>query len=117
MSAIAINRSQVIREILQEIGAMNETPPKGWVDTVRKALKKRKLSVDDTMIYNVRRKDLARLARDQGVRESGVPAETKIRDAKISLVDCMKVSELIKEVGGYSKFEKILSIMNALRNS
>lgn len=117
MAASTINRSDVIREILQEIGAMNETPPKGWVEMVRKGLKKRKITVDDTMIYNVRRKDLVRLQRDQTVRETGVPAESKIRDAKVSLADCIKVSELIKEVGGYSKFEKVLSIMNALRNS
>jgi len=117
MAASTINRSDVIREILQSIGAMNETPPKGWVEMVRKGLKKKKLVVDDTMIYNVRRKDLLRLQRDQGVRETGVPAESKVRDAKISLADCMKVSDLIKEVGGYSKLEKILSIMTVLRNS
>ena len=112
-----INRSDVIREILQEIGAMEQTPPKGWVDMVRKGLKKRKLTVDDTMIYNVRRKDLNRLARDQAVRETGIPVEAKVRDAKISMADCMKVSDLIKDIGGYSKLEKILSIMNVLRNS
>ncbi len=53
-------KADVVREILHKIGAVAETPPEGWKAETEKELKKRKLKVHQTQIYELRRKELAK---------------------------------------------------------
>jgi len=46
-------KSDIIREVLAELGCLTENPPTGWHDRVTRALKRQKITAHPTMIYDL----------------------------------------------------------------
>jgi hypothetical protein len=87
-------KADVVREILHKIGAVAETPPEGWKAQAEKELKKRKMEVHQTQIYELRRKELAKAQSLKGEESGVVPTPTTVASKKQKRRNGSKVQEL-----------------------
>jgi|GEM_PF-3576058 len=60
MAKAKVNRSEVIRNILQDIGAVSKDAPAEWAKTVTTKLGKMGIKVSPPMIYQVRTKEMVK---------------------------------------------------------
>lgn len=85
-----VNKSELVRNILQEIGAISENPPENWKDTVIEKLGKNK--VNDVLIYQIRRRIL----------EKNGFATPKKKLARTGVSKTAKAIEILKSIGAIS---------------
>lgn len=85
-----VNKSELVRNILQEIGAISENPPEKWKNTVVEKLGKNK--VNDVLIYQVRRQLLAK-------NDIVFPKRTVVRK---NISKTTKAIEILKSIGAIS---------------
>lgn len=103
-TATRTNKSEIVREILHEIGAVTDNPPEGWRATVEERLAKQKLKMNAVTIYQLRRKEIDKTA--------GRPAKkaTKFSDLE-KLVEVKKFADTI---GGLDQLEQAVNFLKQL---
>lgn len=108
-----INKSEVVRQILNEIGAVNETPPEGWRATVEERLSKHKgkdgkpMKMNAVTIYQLRRTEIDKKA---GKRKTRATNSAKFNDLE-KLVEVKKFAET---VGGIEQLEQAIAFLKQL---
>lgn len=90
-----INKSAFVRNVLNEIGAISNTPPEGWKNKVLEALKNQNLEMHQTTIYQIRQKALKEPAQPALSAVRGRPKGSKNKALAIAANDA-KVAEATK---------------------
>jgi hypothetical protein len=75
MAKAKVNKSDVIRKILSDIGAIAKDAPEGWAKTVMTKLNAKGIKVSAPMIYQLRNREMAK---------AGVAVKTKRRHRKVA---------------------------------
>lgn len=103
-TATRTNKSEIVRQILHEIGAVTENPPEGWRTTVEERLAKQKLKMNAVTIYQLRRKEID--------KATGRPAKkaTKFSDLE-KLVEVKKFADTL---GGLDQLEQAVNFLKQL---
>jgi hypothetical protein len=83
MAKAKVNKSDVIRKILSDIGAIAKDAPEGWAKTVATKLEAKGIKVSAPMIYQLRTKEMAK---------AGVVAKTKRRRRKAAKAKAVSVA-------------------------
>ena len=119
------NKSEFVRGVLRQIGALSETPPDGWRLKVEDALAKQKVEMHQVMIYQIRRKEMEKMVKSEHKPEPlakinadgqkptlkrGPKPKSKQMDA-LSITDLLKARKVAIDFGGV---EKLLGALNAL---
>jgi len=127
-------KADVVREILHKIGAVAETPPEGWKAQTEKELKKRKMKVHQTQIYELRRKELAKAqslkGEESGDSSSEMTAATTVASKKqkrrkgskvqeLNFDSALKIATFANTYGGLAKLQahctKIMALKGELK--
>lgn len=118
------NKSEFVRGVLRQIGALSETPPNGWRLKVEDALAKQNVEMHQVMIYQIRRKEMEKMVNGEHKSEPptinadgkkstlkrGPKSKSKQMDA-LSIADLLKARKFANDFGGV---EKLLGALNAL---
>lgn len=106
-----INKSAVVRQILNEIGAVTETPPEGWKAIVEERLKAHKgkdgkpMKMNAVTIYQLRRTEIDKKA---GKRKA--KTTSKFND----LEKLVEVKNFAKTIGGIEQLEQAIAFLKQL---
>lgn len=127
------NKSEFVRGVLREIGALNDNPPEGWRAKVEEALKNQNLEMHQVMIYQIRRKAMEKVAegakgakkkpgRKPGVKAAVVVATKPKAQAKpvangLSLDDILSARKLAEEFGGVGKLSAALTALDTINTT
>jgi len=105
-----INKSEVVRKILHEIGAVTENPPDGWRTTVEERLAKQKgndgkpMKMNAVTIYQLRRTEID--------KKSGKPSK---KPGKFSdLEKLVEVKKFADTLGGLDQLEQAVNFLKQL---
>lgn len=106
------NKSEFVRQVLQEIGALTENPPEGWRRQVEEALAKQKLKMHQVTIYQIRQKAMQKMAQNgDGKKEEGEVAEETPRKQRgrrrggrrnLTISDIRDILKFARRYGGLS---------------
>jgi hypothetical protein len=127
-----VNKSEFIRNILRDIGALSDNPPEGWRTKVEEALKENKIELSNNYIYNIRtkamqdagtykknlwdskRKSSKRkfLNRKKALKNNGSVVLSKSY-ADVTLKQLQSVRSFAEKLGGIDNLAKII---DALKN-
>jgi hypothetical protein len=126
MAKAKVNKSDVIRKILSDIGAIAKDAPEGWAKTVATKLEAKGIKVSAPMIYQLRTKEMAKA----GVVVKTTRRRKKAAKAKaVSLVvgsaapapkhdgkyDALfAVKKLANELGGLEHVESAVAVLKRL---
>jgi len=118
------NKSEFVRGILRDIGALSENPPDGWRDKVEEALEKQGLKMHQVMIYQLRRKELEKSG-DVTINKKKPgrkPGKTKGQKAilatpELSLDDILAARKVAEEFGGVGKLAAALSALDKINTT
>lgn len=108
-----INRSQITRTILKEIGALTKNPPEGWRKTVEDRLGEQNLSLKVNSIYQVRQKAIAKAKAKRAKKVEGSSGRPSSIDPMNALT---KVVSLANEIGSINKLEKLIQTIKTLKS-
>ncbi len=117
-------KAEVVREILNKIGAIGDNPPDNWKARTEAELAKRKVKVHQTQIYEIRRKETAKLAEANGEEAVVAPVRRKRRGGRQKAVQldfqsAVKIVEFAKPFGGLTKLrghiDKIVELTSGLK--
>lgn len=123
------NKSEFVRGVLRDIGALTENPPDGWREKVEDALKKQNLEMHQVMIYQVRRKEMEKMAetdapvkkkpgRKPGQKPAAKTAKTAtVNGNGLSLDDILSARKLAEEFGGVGKLSAALSALDTINTT
>lgn len=132
------NKSEFVRQVLKDIGALSNNPPEDWKQQVEAALAKEKLSMHQVMIYQVRRNALeaaglvpkrektkaaAKKAAPKGKpgRKPGTKVapkkSPKASTASLSLDDLVKADKIAAEFGGAEKLSQALNALSKINST
>jgi hypothetical protein len=115
-----VNKSDVIRKILTDIGAISKDAPEGWAKTVTTKLESKGIKVSAPMIYQLRTKEMAKAGlkaksekgrKAKAVRSVAVAAATKT-DGKYDALFAVK--KLANELGGLAHVESAVQVLKQL---
>jgi hypothetical protein len=116
-------KADVVREILNKIGAVSNDPPEDWKAKTEAELNKRKLKVHQTQIYEIRRKETAKLA-DANGEATTVTVRRKRRGGRRKAVElnfdsAVKIAKFAAPYGGLAKLrshiDKIMELTDGLK--
>ncbi len=123
----SVNKSDVIRKILQDIGAIAKDAPEGWVKTVKAKLEAKGLGVSDPMIYQLRTKELAKAGIVVKTKRGRKKAAAKAKAVSLAvgssastpknagMYDALfAVKKLAKELGGLEHVEWAVAVLKRL---
>jgi len=108
-----INKSEVVRKILHEIGAVTDNPPESWRTTVEERLSKQKgndgkpMKMNAVTIYQLRRSEIDKLA---GKRKRRSIGRVKFND----LEKLIEVKKFADTVGGIGQLERAIVFLKKL---
>lgn len=122
------NKSEFVRGVLRDIGALTDNPPEGWREKVEEALKKQNLEMHQVMIYQVRRKAMEKASDDAAPakKKPGRKPGTKIapKAAKpaevasgLSLDDIVNARKVAEEFGGVGKLASALAALDKINTT
>lgn len=106
-----INKSEVVRQILNEIGACTEIPPDGWRSIVEEKLSKHKgkdgkaMKMNAVTIYQLRRTEIDKLAGKRKTRGAA-----KFND----LAKLVEVKKFAESLGGIEQLEQAIVFLKQL---
>jgi len=109
-AAPRINKSEVVRQILHEIGAVTETPPDGWRNTVEERLSKQKgkdgksMKMNAVTIYQLRRKEI----------DKATGRTPKKASSFNDLQKLIEVKKFAESLGGIEQLEQALNFLKQL---
>jgi hypothetical protein len=112
------NKSEFVRGLLKEMGALTENPPKGWRQAIEGALQAHNLKMNQVYIYQLRRREMDKLA---GEKKEPAKKATKKSARKqpatrneLGIEDLVKAKNFISEFGGLKRFAKAYEALAAL---
>ena len=129
------NKSEFVRGVLRDIGAITVPAPDGWRQKVEKALEDQKIKMHQVMIYAIRRAELEKSglmpaaeakpvqAREAVLRNVGKKADAKIKPAPVetanngrhlSVQDLLLAKKHAQDFGGVEKLSEALSVLAKL---
>ena len=113
-----INKSEIARSILKDIGALTKNPPEGWRKTVEDRLHEQNLSMKVTSIYQVRQKAMAKAKakRAKKIEDGSSPKRGRPSSSIDPMTALTKVVSLANEIGGINKLEKLIQTMKTLKS-
>lgn len=126
------NKSEFVRGVLRDIGALTENPPEGWRAKVEEALKKQDLEMHQVMIYQIRRKAMEKAASEAAPakkkpgRKPGQKTATKVAAPKatvaaaangLSLDDILNARKVADDFGGVGKLSAALTALNTINTT
>lgn len=106
-----INKSEVVRQILNQIGACSESPPEGWRSTVEERLAQHKgkdgnpMKMNAVTIYQLRRKEI-----DKNAGKRKARATANFND----LAKLIEVKKFAQTVGGIEQLEQAIAFLKQL---
>ena len=100
------NISQLVRDILQELGAVSHNPPKDWKNKAIQKLKDLNIDVKKVNVYAVRSKELRKLVKD-------VDTPLNLQDYGSVLIE---LRSLANKVGGIDKLLEFVNILKELKS-
>lgn len=117
-----VNKSDVIRKILTDIGAITKNAPEGWAKTVTTKLEAKGIKVSAPMIYQLRTKEMAKAGlkakakkgrKAKAVRSVAVAvAAAPKTDGKYDALFAVK--KLANELGGLAHVESAVQVLRQL---
>jgi hypothetical protein len=113
-----VNKSQFVKNILSQIGALSKNPPENWRSQVEEALEKNNLKVHRVTIYQIRSKAMQGMKRKNPI----VVAKTNVRRASIIAPASLKVADLYaikdfaKQFGGVDRLKEAIKALEAFIN-
>jgi hypothetical protein len=120
----ANTKSQMVRQILAEIGAVSESPPKGWRASVEEKLAKMKkngvpIKVHPMTIYQIRHREMEKKfpsSKKKKLRSSTKKSASSRRFNKEmqKLDDYFKVLKFARSYGGIEKMQEALDFLKRL---
>lgn len=129
--AVKTTKAETVRQILDKIGAVSETPPDNWKVKAETELKKRKVKVHQTQIYEIRRKEMEKAGMTRPSRgknaKATVTASVGIRRKRrknskveeLNFASALKIKSFAYQFGGLSKLrnhvEKIMELTGELK--
>lgn len=131
------NKSEFVRTVLKDIGALSANPPEDWKKQVEDALAKEKITMHQVMIYQVRRNAMEAAgllpkrdtkAAAKKVAPKGKPGRkpgTKVAPKKspkasgpsLSLDDLVKANKIADEFGGAEKLASALKALSTINST
>jgi hypothetical protein len=113
-----ISRSQFVRSVLQEIGAISANPPEDWRKQVEEALRKNKMEMHNVTIYQIRKKLLQESGFKGKQRKRRKNAETvalakprRTRKEDVSLDDIFALQKFAEKFGGFKRLQHAISVL------
>lgn len=97
-----INKSEKVREILKEIGALSKNPPENWITTLREKLGDLKVSAP--LIYQIRRNVM---------KKSGTAVKKLQAKKLVDFNQVIKVKKLADQIG-LEALEQSVSLLKEL---
>lgn len=125
------SRSEVAREVLEELGFLQDDVPKNWKSQTELVLKKRNALVHETILYKIRRdilrsRERKRLEALKAAKVSAVPpvqtaqptaqstAQSTVQpNSSLTLDDATKIKTFATQYGG---FDKAVEALRAVQN-
>ncbi len=127
MAKAKVNRSDVIRKILQDIGAVSKDAPGGWAKTVKAKLEAKGIKVSDPMIYQLRTKEMAKAGVVVKTKRGRKKAAAKVKAVSLAggssapapktegKYDALfAVKKLANELGGLEHVESAVAVLKRL---
>lgn len=99
------NISQIVREVLQNIGAVSHAPPKGWKELAVQKLKDLNVDVSKVNIYAIRSKELSKVNKEEN--------SIAVQDYGTVLLELQNLSN---KVGGIEKLLEFVTILKELKD-
>jgi len=131
------NKSEFVRGVLKDIGALVETPPTDWREKVQAALKKQGLGMHNVMVYAVRRETMKKLAKGENgkAKKAEKPEKPKVELAvkertastpgrkpkaaqpksELSVSDLITVQKFADQFGGAGKLTEALAALQLFK--
>lgn len=95
------NVTQFVRDILYEIGAIKDQPPKGWKKIVEEKISQKGVDISKVNIYAIRNKELAK----KGTDENSV---NEIANCTYILIE---LKSFATKVGGIDKLQQLIDVL------
>lgn len=131
------NKSEFVRGVLKDIGALVDPPPDGWRAKVEEALKKQNLEMHQVMIYQIRRTEMEKALEEAGEKpvkkKPGrkpkakvtikAKAKSKVKPVKskavsgLSLDDILNARKVAEEFGGVEKLSAALTALDTINTT
>lgn len=127
MAKAKINKSDVIRKILSDIGAIAKDAPEGWAKTVMTKLEAKGIKVSAPMIYQLRTREMAKagvvVKTKRGRKKAAAKAKAVIlavassapaakQDGKYDALFAVK--KLANDLGGLEHVESAVAVLKRL---
>ncbi len=123
MAKAKVNKSDVIRKILSDIGAIAKDAPEGWAKTVTTKLEAKGIKVSAPMIYQLRTRELEKAGIVVKAKRGRKKAAAKVK-AVVASVPAAKTSgkfdalfavkKLANELGGLEHVEWAVDVLKRL---
>jgi len=113
-----VNKTAFVRNVLKEIGAINDNPPEDWKQKVQEALANENLSMNPVTIYQIRRSEIDRIEHGMPLRSKSIPkSKPKSRTSTdLTFADLKSVQEFAKNfVGGLDGLSNAISAIQSLK--
>ncbi len=123
MAKAKVNKSDVIRKILSDIGAIAKDAPGGWAKTVKAKLEAKGIKVSDPMIYQLRNREMAKAGiavkgkrgRKKGAAKVNAVVVSAPADKTSGKYDALfAVKKLANELGGLEHVESAVAVLKRL---
>jgi hypothetical protein len=123
-----INKSEFVRNILKDIGALSQNPPEGWRNKVQEALLKNNLKMNPVTIYGLRTKAMrSNGSEDKSLRSISKEKYSVVRKTTnnkahnnfndITLKQLRSVQEFADNFGGIDNLSRIIDALKAFKNN
>jgi hypothetical protein len=114
---VRINKTEAVRGILKEMGALVKNPPEGWANQVQAKLTESNINVSKVRVYQIRTMTMS--ARKARMKPDGTVAKTGRPTRKQSFENAMEhlsqVADFANSVGGLDNLEKTIQILKKLK--
>jgi hypothetical protein len=119
----SVNKSDVIRKILSDIGAISKDAPEGWAKTVTTKLEAKGIKVSAPMIYQLRTKEMAKAGMTVKAKRRRKKAAAKAKAVLVSAPAAntsgsyealFAVKKLANELGGLEHVESAVAVLKRL---
>ncbi len=123
MAKAKVNRSDVIRKILSDIGAIAKDAPEGWAKTVKAKLEAKGHTVSEPMIYQLRNRELKKagivVKKRRGRKKAAAKAKAVVASAPAPKTEgkydaLFAVKKLANELGGLEHVESAVAVLKRL---
>lgn len=120
-TAVRTNKTETVRGILKEMGALVKSPPSGWANQVQAKLAEQNLNVSKVRVYQIRtmtmqarKKARSRKSVDESVVKTGRPSKKQSYES--AMEHLAKVAEFANSIGGLENLEKTIQILKKIKS-